>query len=146
MRHLLLLVCAWTLGCGGGAAGGAFGHSFPDDRTDHVEAVVARLDAAPPLHDRAVVVLAATEPDRVLAYDLAAGRTLWEEAADLRTIPYVAGHYVVTQEAGGVVVRAIEGGRVTARISDDKRGLVGAAGDGEDGAIVLSTGGGVGAS
>lgn len=152
MRHALQLVLsssfALTLvaGCGAGGGGAAFSHTFPDDRTDHVEAVVARLAAAPAPRERAVVVLAATDPARIVAYDLAAGRTLWEEPAELRTVPYVAGDFVVTQEAGGVVVRAIDGGRVTARIADDQLGLVGAAGEGSNGALVLSTGGGVGAT
>jgi hypothetical protein len=148
MRHLFL-VCivalALVAGCGGGNSA-AFSHRFPDDRTDHVEAVVARLQAAPASRERSVVVLAATDPARLVAYDLAAGRTLWEEPAELRTIPYIAGDYVVSQETGGVVVRALDGGRVTGRMADDQLGLVGAAGDGSQGAFVLSTGGGVGAT
>lgn len=123
----------------------AFSHRFPDDRVDHVEAVVARLAQVPPEHDRSIVLLAATQPDRLLAYDLASQTTLWEIEATLRTIPYVAGHYVVTQEAGGIVVRALDGGRETARIDDHQMGLVGADGDRDSGAIALSTGGAVGA-
>ena len=143
----LFVLCALSLfaGCGGGG-GPAFSHTFPDDRADHVEAIALRLAAAPASHERAVVVLAATEPPRVVAYDLAAGRTLWEEPAELRTIPYIAGNFAVTQEAGGVVVRALDTGRVTGRMADEQLGLVGAAGDGDDGAFVLSTGGGVGAT
>jgi hypothetical protein len=150
MRSSLLSLVALALlvpACGGGGVLGsaAFSQRFPDDRVDHVEAVVARLGAVPPEHDRSIVVLAATSPDRLLAYDLAAGRTLWEIPATLRTIPYVAGHYVVTQEEGGVVVRALDGGRETARIADQQMGLIGADGDRDSGAIALSTGGAVGA-
>ena len=109
---IVALSSAFTLfaGCGGGAGGGgsAFSHTFPDDRTDHVEAVVARLAAAPAHGERAVVVLAATDPSRIVAYDLTAGRTLWEEPTELRTIPYIAGDYVVTQESRGGVVRAAD--------------------------------------
>lgn len=143
----LVLGLALVPACGGSApVGGAFSHRFPDDRIDHVEAVVARLASVPPEHDRSIVLLAATSPDRVVAYDLAAQRTLWEQPATLRTIPYVAGHYAVTQEEGGVVVRALDqGGQVTARIADDQMGLVGADGDRDSGAIALSTGGAVGA-
>jgi hypothetical protein len=134
-------------GCGGATSpSGSFSHSFPDDRSDHVEAVEALLAAAPPSRDRSVIVLAATDPPRVVAYDLASQHTLWEQPAELRTIPYIAGDYVVTQESGNVVVRALDTGRVTATVADEQRGLIGAAGDGEDGALVLSTGGGVGAS
>lgn len=144
---LALLGLALVPACGGsgGLGSAAFSQRFPDDRVDHVEAVVARLRTAPPEHDRSIVLLAATSPDRLVAYDLAAQQRLWEVPATLRTIPYVAGHYVVTQEAGGVVVRALDGGRETARISDDQMGLVGADGDRDSGAIALSTGGAVGA-
>ncbi len=139
-----VLVLALVSACGGGGSS-AFSARFPDDRVDHVEAVVARLASAPPEHDRSVVVLAATDPDRLVAYDLAAQHTLWEVPATLRTIPYVTGHYVVSQEDSGIVVRALDGGRETARIADDHMGLVGADGDRDSGAIALSTGGAVGA-
>jgi hypothetical protein len=141
----LLFSLSLGAGCGGGGAGGAFSQRFPDDRVDHVEAVIGRLGAVPPEHDRSIVVLAASDPQRVIAYDLATQHVLWEQAAELRTIPYVAGHYVVTQEAGGVVVRAIDGGRITSRIDDQQMGLVGADGDRESGVVALSTGGAVGA-
>lgn len=133
--------------CGGGGVLGsaAFSQRFPDDRVDHVEAVVARLGTVPPEHDRSIVLLAATAPDRLIAYDLATQHTLWETPATLRTVPYVAGHYVVSQEADGVVVRALDGGRETARIADNQMGLIGADGDRDSGAIALSTGGAVGA-
>jgi hypothetical protein len=148
MRSLSLslpLALSLVAGCGGGATSGAFSQRFPDDRVDHVEAVVARLQQAPPEHDRSIVLLAATSPDRLIAYDLASQHTLWEQPATLRTVPYVAGHYVVSQETDGVVVRAIDGGRETARIADQQMGLVGADGDRDSGAIALSTGGAVGA-
>ena len=149
-RPLVLLVAAVVAvaGCGPATVLGlaAFSQRFPDDRVDHVEAVVARLRSAPPEHDRSIVVLAATDPGRLVAFDLASGHALWEQPASLRTIPYVTGHYVVTQEEGGfVVVRALDGGRETARIADEHMGLIGADGDRESGAIALSTGGAVGA-
>ncbi|MFO0685436.1 MAG: PQQ-binding-like beta-propeller repeat protein [Sandaracinus sp.] len=142
-----LLVATLVTACGGGGVLGTqvFSQRFPDDRVDHVEAVVARLGAVPPEHDRSIVLLAASDPDRLLAYDLARGETLWEIEAHLETIPYVAGHYVVTQEPGGVVVRALDGGRETARIPDEEMGLIGADGDRDSGAVALSTGGAVGA-
>ena len=118
-RALVLVALLAVPACGPASVLGlaAFSQRFPDDRVDHVEAVVARLRSAPPEHDRSVVVLAATDPGRLVAFDLASGHTLWAEPASLRTIPYVTGHYVVTQEEGGfVVVRALDSGRETARI------------------------------
>jgi hypothetical protein len=147
LRLLVALALFALPSCGSPSVLGiaAFSHRFPDDRVDHVEAVVARLGTVPPEHDRSIVVLAATDPNRLVAYDLASGHTLWEQPATLRTVPYVAGHYVVSQEEGGVVVRALDGGTETARIPDEQMGLVGADGDRDSGAIALSTGGAVGA-
>lgn len=143
----VLGVGAALAGCGGGAA---FGDTFPDNRPADLQAVVARLDAArdaarAEARHQAIALVVRTSPQRLAATDVASGSTLWEAPVELRTVPYLAGSSVVTHEAGFVVVRDLVTGRETSRLEDHALNLVGAAGAGEDGVVVLSTGGGVGA-
>lgn len=143
-----LIGAALVAGCG--ASGAAFGDTFPDNRDDHISAVLARLeagrtDARASRRDASLVIAVTAAPSRLVSYDLGAGRALWESAVELRSVPQLAGDSVVTHEGSELVVRELRTGRVTSRIGDRQLLLVGAAGEGRDGVIVLSTGGGVGA-
>lgn len=147
-RLASLLGLALLVGCG---AGTAFDTAFPDNRADHVSAITARLEAgrtrAAQLERASHFVVAVTEEPRALVgFDVAAGEQRWRSEADLASVPELAGRYVVTHEGSEIVVRELETGRVTSRFSDHTLPLVGAAGEGDDGLVVLSTGGGVRAS
>lgn len=143
MSTRLLLLSLLLAGCGGAAT---LSPTFPDNRAEDLAAVIARVRAAPP-RARPVAVGLTADPARLYAYDLAAGRRLWEQpVSEPRTAPYLAGDLVVIAEAGGrVVARRLSDGAVAFSVADDNLQLVGAAGEGADAAIVLSTGGGVGA-
>jgi len=138
-------------GCGatGGGTSGVFAHGFPDNHGEHLSSVLARLEAARApassvRRESAIVLGVTAAPSRLVAYDLAASAQLWESSVTLRSVPQLAGRYVVTHEGNEIVVRELRTGRVTSRMGDRSLNLVGAAGEGADGAIVLSTGGGVG--
>lgn len=139
----LLLAVA---GCGGGG-GEAFRPTYPDNRSEALSAIAARLAAAPAPAERAVAVALTDEPHRLVAYDVEAGRRLWEQpVSEPRTRPHVAGELVVLHEGDRVVARRLADGARAFDVSDDRFALVGAAGEGALGAIALSTtGGGVGA-
>jgi hypothetical protein len=146
-RLAFVVFTAMLAACGGA---GAFGDTFPDNREDDLSRVLARLSAGreraiASRRDGAVVVGVTSAPMRLVAYDLTAGRALWESPAELRTVPHLAGRSVVTHEGSEIVVRDVRTGRVTGRLGDRSLHLVGAAGEGADGLVVLSTGGGVGA-
>jgi hypothetical protein len=150
LRLLLSLVVVAALGGCGAAGSGAFGDTFPDNHGEHIGAVLTRLEAGRAAgmasrREASIAITVSAAPARLSAWDLAAGRSLWESAVELRSVPQLAGRYVVTHEGSEVVVRELRTGRVTARVGDRSLNLVGAAGEGRDGAIVLSTGGGVGA-
>lgn len=148
---LLLSLAAAALagGCGPARSMRPFGHAVPDDDADAVTVVTSRLaragEAAPA--SRPVVLGVGASPASLWAYDLEARRVLWNEPTELDTQPYLCGNYVVAQEGPDAVVRRLADGHVTARIPDRELSLVGAAGEGDLGALVLSTtAGGAGAS
>ncbi len=146
---LVTLASGALLGACG--AGVAFDDTFPDSHGERVASVLARLEAhAARAHEEeraSQIVVALTEPPaRLVASDLGTGSALWEAPVELASTPELAGRSVVTHEGSEIVVRSLESGRVTARFGDHALQLVGAAGEGEDGIVVLSTGGAVGAS
>ena len=148
LLSVTLGLCLALTGCGGG--GSAFGDTFPDNHGEHIALVLNRLEAnraraTSVRRESAIALTVSASPSRLSAFDLAASRSLWESAVELRSVPQLAGRSVVTHEGSEVVVRDLRTGRVTARIADRSLNLVGAAGEGGDGVIVLSTGGGVGA-
>src|SRR5690349_24301192 len=55
-----------------------------------------------PRDERPVVVGVTEDPQRLFAFDLAAGKLLWERAAELQSAPIVAADAVVAQERDGV--------------------------------------------
>jgi|GEM_PF-1386670 len=143
MRSTLTLAIVLALtGCGGG--GSAFGPTYPDNRQADLDAISARLANAPAV-DGPVAVGIATNPQGLYAYDLAAGRLLWNEATSLGTVPHLAGDYVVSEEGDDMVVRRLADGVITARTERRGLRLVGGAGEGATGVAVLSTTGGAAA-
>jgi len=145
---LALVSIVVTLGGCGGAM--AFGETFPDNREPDLTSVLARLSAGreravQSRREASIAVAVTAAPARLVAFDLGSRQQLWDSPAELRTVPHLAGRSVVTHEGGEIVVRDLRSGRVTARLGDRSLNLVGAAGEGGEGVIVLSTGGGVGA-
>lgn len=140
LSRLLASIAALALGCGGAPG---LSLTFPDNQPDELRAVLARADerAAP---DPPVAVGLAER--QLYAFDLEAGRLAWQQPVeDARTAPAIAGELVVLQEGERVVARRLTDGSVALALPAGNLGLVGAAGEGELAAIVLSTGGAVGA-
>lgn len=142
--HISIVVLALAAACGG-ASSRSFSATFPDNRPEDVQAVVARLRAAPAPTHSAVAVGVTGSPARLYAIDLTTDRKLWERPIRLRSIPHIAGSTVVTHEESGVVVRDLQTGGEMTTIEDENLHLAGAGGEGDRIAIALSTGGGVGA-
>jgi outer membrane protein assembly factor BamB len=142
-RHLLSLLALCAISAC--ASTQAFGTTFPDNRPRDVEAVLARLEASTPTDPRAVVVGATAAPSQVFAYDLDAERLLWRQAASVTTAPLAAGDYVVTPEQDALRIRDLETGAVRFEVPSEGMGLMGAGSDGDLTAVVLSTGGSMGA-
>lgn len=148
MRHhsirlalsIALSLLALPLGSCGGSA--AFRPTFPDNRAADLDDVATRLAGTPAPAAPALAVGVATSPVGLYAYDLAAGRVLWNEPAELGTVPHLAGAYVVSEEGDDAVVRRLDDGSIVQRIPRRGLRLVGAGGEGEIGAVVLSTTGG----
>ena len=139
----LSLSLALLMGCGGPSSSGFFAPTFPDNRPEDIDGVMARMRSAPPGQEAPVAVGIAG--GKLFAWDLVSGSMLWQKPVQSRTAPYVAGNLVITQEASGVVARHVRTGAELFGIEDDSLHLVGAAGEADLAAIVLSTGGGVGA-
>ncbi len=138
---LILLVLAVSA-CAGPRA---FGRTYPDNRLDQVSAVLARVQANPRPEQRPVVVGATARPREVFAYDLAANKLMWKRPASITTVPIAAGNFVITPEASSITIRDLETGNVRFEVPTDGMGLIGADGDDHVTAIVLSTGGSMGA-
>ncbi len=123
----------------------AFGSTFPDNRSADVAAVLARIEANPRPRQRSVVVGATAAPHHVFAFDLDENRLLWKQAAAITTAPLAAGDYVVTPEARRITLRDLATGEVRVEVPTDGMALMGADSDGHVTAVVLSTGGSMGA-
>lgn len=138
---LAALALAAGAGCGTSRATTPFGHGVRDDDEVAVSSVSRRLaaagDASPA--GRPVVLGVGSSPSSLWAYDLEAQRLLWNEPTELDAQPYLCGNYVVAQEGPDAVVRRLSDGHITTRVPDRELALVGAAGEGEVGALVLST-------
>lgn len=147
---LALASAAAVHGCGASGGAGVFGAAFPDNHGAHLRLVVGRLEASrhralAARRERRLVLAVTQAPTRLLVFDLDAGAVRWESPAELRSAPHLAGDHVVTHEGSEIVVRDARTGHITSRLPDRSLNLVGAAGEGEDAVVVLSTGGGVGA-
>ena len=143
MRVLFLALLVTASACGGGASSGLFAPTFPDNRPEDLDQVMSRLRGIAPEQEAPVVVGVAD--GKLFAWDLVAKAPLWERPVSARTAPHVAGRSVVLQENDGIVARDLRTGAELFRLDDESLYLMGADGEGDVSAIVLSTGGGVGA-
>jgi hypothetical protein len=142
---LLWVLLAALSGC---ASHAAFDSTFPVGRQDHLNAVVSRLAGAarPPQTPVVVGVSGSEGPARgVFAYDLAAQKLSFSTPAPVDGLPIAASNYVVVPEGDTVRVRALATGSVVHELDADGMHLIGADGDGDITAVVLSTGGSYGA-
>ena len=140
----VLLALTGSAGCGGG--GSSFGPTFPDNRASDIDAVLARLQAAPARQDEPVAA-GITSAGEVYVVGLRDGNRRWKESVSgtATRAPVIAGDYVVTHAGDGVTGRGLVDGRVRFQFPDEGLHLMGGDGEGGDAAFVLSTGGGVSA-
>ncbi len=141
-RHPALALAAAALavasvaavsGCGPKAV---FGLTSDDNNADQLgRALAGRTLAAAPAVSNAlgkplVLAVIAGTPKKLIAYDAAAGATLWKVDADVQSRVAVAGPLVVAREGGKVVIRDVTTGAPRGSITVDGD-LVGATTDGE---------------
>ena len=145
-RFLLPCLLLAASACGGGtAASGAFSATFPDNRSEDVASVLARLASAPSAESPAIAVGLTSTPS-LFAYDIASGHELWTSPVGAPvSAPRLAGELVLLHESTGIVARGLRDGRTRFTIPDSAMHLVGADGEGPVSVFVLSTGAGVGA-
>jgi hypothetical protein len=124
---------------------GAFSTSFPVNKEPELAAALSRARAHPRPAQRAVVVGVTDAPRATFAYDLAAKRLLWKQPGPVSGVPAVAGELVAVPEGDHVRLRALETGAEVLALPTDGMNLVGADSDGQVSAIVLGTGGSMGA-
>ena len=142
---VVVALAALAAACGGGLADGPFSPVFPDNRAADIEAVLARVRASTPAPAPSLAV-GVTREGALFVFDLEAGSLRWQEAIGARSIPYIAGSLVFTIEHEGQLVgRSLADGSVEVSEDAESLNLVGAGGEDDIGAVVLSTGGGVGA-
>jgi outer membrane protein assembly factor BamB len=144
-------IALWSLlavaGCGGG---NAFTNLFPDNRESDVDMVLARLthSAVPTGPANALgkpVVVATRLGDRpgLVAFDVAAGSTLWSVDRAVDSPPFVGGGAVVFQSGDELVSLSLATGDELGTRSLDGLVLYGVAIDG--GKVVATAGSGGGA-
>ena len=130
IKHSLL---ALALGLCGACASTSFKPTFKSPERPKPEQIAGELSAVPARQESAVIVAVASEPTRLVAWDMAKG-ALWQAETNAQSAPIVAGDYVVTQEGDEVVVRDLASGARRTSLDDGR--LVGA--DGEGDAVVIS--------
>ncbi len=142
---LVLAVTPLFAACGGGGGGSAFGATFPDNRSEQLDPVLARMATAPAPRAPAVAVSLGGTPPELVAFDLESAEVRWRQPSASTSAPQIAGRLVFTLEAPSIVARDLETGAIVFREEAGSLPLVGAAGEGDLAVAVLSTGGGVGA-
>jgi hypothetical protein len=126
MKRAGLLLCG-LLGAACGAS--QLAPQFAPPATPTQEAVATNIARAELRQERPVAVGITTDPARLCAWDLSAGK-LWELPIAAKSAPLVAGNAVVIQEEAGIVVRDLATGKP--RVTLDVEGeLVGADGVGD---------------
>jgi len=124
-----------------------FGLTSDDNNPDQLaKALAARKLAAAPgpanaLGKPLVLAVASGTPRKLIAYDAAAGATLWSVDADVQSRVEVAGELVVAREGAKVVVRSVRDGKQRASISVGGD-IVGVATDGNQVYVVYQHQGG----
>lgn len=143
-RHLsttLALTLTVGLSWGCGAAGSAFGPTFPDNQPNQISALQAQLAATTVRAEEPVVAGLIGTGEELFVYDLRAGETRWRVPVESAVgAPHVAGDLVLLHEGRGVVARRLRDGAEAFVYEDDGLHLVGAGGDGTSVAFGLSAG------
>ncbi len=133
---------AFMVGCAGQQS---FSATYPVNRKEDLLAVLERAKAAPVRPLPQVVVGVIEQSRGIFAFDLSAQRMLFRMNAEVTGVPVPAGPFVVVPEGNVVRVRQLSSGTSILEIPSDGMHLVGAASDGTVTAIVLTTGGSMGA-
>ncbi|MCC7540623.1 MAG: PQQ-binding-like beta-propeller repeat protein [Deltaproteobacteria bacterium] len=142
---LSLALVVVLAGCGGAISGGRFHSRFPDNQAPAIRSVVSRVSSAGSDADTRAIVVGVAR-DRVVAYDLAAGRQLWTRPASGSSVPIVAGPMVVLSAGGRILGLDLASGAERFDEADEGLSLVGAGGDASRVAVALSAGSGAGGS
>lgn len=140
------LVAVVAAACGWRPSG-SFTPNPPPSGPRSFEAVLAAVEKAPP-RDQAPVAVGVTGGAEVegegsiFAWDLRAGRALWQQRTKAVSTPHVLGRYVVAEEgtAGRVVVRDLATGAELLVHENEDLHLIGGDGEGDSTIIGLSTG------
>lgn len=135
----LSLTLSFLMACAGSKP---FTPMFPNGGPALTDAL-ARAHAAGSPAQSAVVLGVSEGPRAVFAYDIAAGKLLFREPAEVTAMPSLAGELAVVPEATRVTVRRLADGAIVKELPLDGMHLVGADGDGVTAVVVLSTGGSI---
>lgn len=132
-RLATFALCLATAGC----AQTSFRPTFKSPERPKPEQIAQQLASVPARQESSVVVAVASEPTRLIAWDLRHG-SLWQLETNAQSAPIVAGNYVVTQEGDEVVVRDLATGAARVTLDDDDGRLVSADGEGDAAVISLA--------
>ena len=128
---LVILVMALLLGACSGAASGLSLSAADNDPARLQQALASAHPAAVPARALAFVLVKG-EPTQLRAVDLAAGKTLWSVAADVRSRIVVGASLVSALEGADLVSRAISDGHVAWKLPlGPGARLIGLAADGD---------------
>ena len=134
MRQLSILLLGVTLaGCGGALA--AFDTQFPDNVRSDVSRALAEMgparEASRPANalGKPIVVAAVFGRNTLFAYDLAAGRRLWERPGRVDSRPLIGARVVVYVSGPDIVALFLETGAELWRLPREGRTFRGAAAD-----------------
>jgi hypothetical protein len=126
--------------CGASAcASTSFKPTFKSPERPKPEQIAEELSSVPVRKEAAVIVAVATDPMRLVAWDIARGQ-LWQAETNAQSAPIVAGNYVITQEGDEVVVRDLATGARRTSLDSDEGRLVSADGEGDAAVISLAHG------
>jgi len=138
LRALLLLLTMSSFACGGTPL--AFGTRYTDNDRGDIDALLARVQNAPPRTPTTVAVGVTAAPAQLYAYDLAAQNVLWKQPVAATSAPILAGESVIFQTASSIVAVSLRTGEKQAEISRGNKLLRGADGEGALSVFVMSEG------
>lgn len=134
LRIALLALCA----CAGTPV--AFGTKYADNDREDIDALMARVQNAPPRSVNTVAVGVTAAPAQLYAYELASQTTLWKQPIAATTAPMLAGESVIFQTADSVVAVSLRTGQKQVEVSRGDKVLRGADGEGALAVFVMSEG------
>lgn len=138
LRALLIGSLLALTACGGTPM--AFGTKYQDNERGDIDALLARVQNAPPRSPSTIAVGVTAAPAQLYAYDLAAQRMLWRQPVAATSAPILAGESVVFQTASSVVAVSLRTGDKQAEISRGNKVLRGADGEGALSVFAMSEG------